>query len=77
MQKNVRELASTLSMVIDGLMSGSIEPKVAKEIINASGKIIKGHGEELKHDMYHKVSEQIYFFSKPDKPQSLKALDED
>lgn len=74
--QNSRDLRNSLSAVIEGLTDKSIEPKIAKEVINATGKIIQSLGVELKHDMYHKVLDQIDFLSKPEKPKSLKALDE-
>ena len=47
--KTVNQLNEDLSKVIDGLLDGSMQPKVAAEISNAAGKIMKGHLGQLQH----------------------------
>lgn len=47
--KDVDQINRDLSKVIDGLLDGSMQPKVAAEVSNAAGKIMKGHLGQLQH----------------------------
>jgi len=68
--QNSIELRDLLSSIVDGLKNGKIEPKTAKEVINATGKIIQSISVELKHDMYHKIESHIDFLAKPEKQKA-------
>ncbi len=60
--KNLETLNQNLSTIIDGLLAGSMEPKIATEVINAAGKIIKGHAVELAYCEHQKSTRVIKFF---------------
>jgi|TARA_R110000751_G_scaffold16055_4_gene51286 hypothetical protein len=53
--KNVNELRDELGETFDGLVSGSVHPKVAKEIANVAGKMINSAKVQLD---YHALRQE-------------------
>ena len=57
--KNITELREDLSEVFTGLRNGSVDPKVAKEINNAAGKIIHTGKVQLEDASLTKIKPRI------------------
>jgi|TARA_R110000744_G_scaffold173945_2_gene292685 hypothetical protein len=57
--KNITELREDLSEVFTGLRNGSVDPKVAKEINNAAGKIIHTVKVQLEYASLTKIKPRI------------------
>lgn len=59
--KNVIQLRNELCEVFDGLRSGAVEAPLAKEVVNAAGKIINTVKLELEYAALRKETPVIEF----------------
>ncbi len=66
--KNVNELRDELGETFDGLVSGRVNPKVAKEIANVAGKMINSAKVQLDYHALRQEKEvKINFLHSTDK----------
>lgn len=59
--KNVTELRNELGALFTQLKSGKIEPKIAKELNNAAGKIINSCKVQLEYQAFKTTAPKIKF----------------
>jgi|TARA_Y100000296_G_scaffold38168_1_gene44198 hypothetical protein len=59
--KNITELRDELALMFDQLISGDLEPKAAKELNNAAGKIINSCKVQLEYQGFKTTTPEIKF----------------
>lgn len=64
--KNINEVREALSQVFEGLKSGAIEPKIATELNNSAGKIIKSLATEIAYYQLRNEKPIIKYFGEID-----------
>lgn len=60
---NMTEMRTKLTEVFGGLIDGTIPPKVASEVNNTAGKIIKSCAVQLEYQVKTKDKPQIEFLN--------------